>query len=231
VAGLREVLFRVILRDARRPPSLAHQLLPDAPDLQAATVAANLDEDGNVWRLVTVDGPAGQLARLRAALARPLSNLLDHKVLGGTRTRLVLWYGYAPRHVARGPSLTAFALRTLGTQAILTDRTTPEGLEVRILAPEGPRLARFLERIEGQASADHDYSLLYVGPPRSFGDAHLTAEEERALLEAQAMGLFRTPRKGSVRALAAKLGCSPSAAGARLRRAEGKLAERYAAWR
>ncbi|HEX2066905.1 MAG TPA: helix-turn-helix domain-containing protein, partial [Candidatus Thermoplasmatota archaeon] len=65
------------------------------------------------------------------------------------------------------------------------------------------------------------------GPPRDAGFARLTPAEEETLRTAHEMGYYRVPRGPGVRDVAQRLGLSASAAGYRLRRAQGKLVAAY----
>lgn len=228
MAELREVVYRVRLADGSRPPALVFSLVPESPTLRVATLAANLDAHGNVWRLVQVQGTPRELADAEAAFRRHRAPaLLEKRVVGRGRRLLLLWYKYSQDH-ERGPSLTRLAFRLLGPETVVTDRSTPDGLEVRVLAAAGRGLGTFLRKLEEAARRKHEFTLLYVGPPRLAEGAGLTPADEETLQAARAAGFFAVPRRGSMRGLARTLGCSPSAASARLRRAIAKLIDAHA---
>jgi hypothetical protein len=223
---LREVVYRLLLRDGARPPALPLGLVPGSR-MRVETLATNLDGHGNVWRLVQVHGSPEEIRAAARAFSSPKGSLLEKRVLGRGRRLLVLWYKYRPRDEGRGPSLTGLAFQVLGPETVITDRSTPDGLEVRILTRQGRPLKRFLARLEPAASAHHDFRLLYVGPPRLMGQGLLGPEEERAIVAARDAGFFEVPRRGSLRQVASALGCSASTLSARLRRAESKLLRAY----
>ncbi|MFO1533092.1 MAG: helix-turn-helix domain-containing protein [Thermoplasmatota archaeon] len=226
---LREVVYELFIDWENRPPALVLGLMPEATSLQVETLATNLDLAGNLWRLMAVRGDAAEVAEAeRRFRARPIPGLLQRRILSSGPGQLVLWTKYRAGHPHRGRSLTAWTLKTLGPETVITDRTSPTGLRVRVLAPQSARLRRFLARLPAEAEHHHTFRLLYVGPPRFDGQGRLTADEERTLREARQAGLFEVPRRGSMRSLARTLGCSPSAASARLRRATAKLLESHA---
>lgn len=227
MADFREVVYRLRLRDEKRSPSLVASIVPDG-SLQTETLATNLDEKGNVWRLVQVRGRPSELAQVDKAFTRPIPSVVDQRVLARGRSHRVLWYKYTRSRGGAGPSLTELALRLLGPEAIVSDRTVGGELEVRVLSRPGPALTRYLRELPGTAAVQHHFTLLHVGPPRSTPGPALTAVEEQAVLAAHKAGFLGVPRQGSARSLGRQLGCSPSAFSARLRRGLGKLADVYA---
>lgn len=227
--ALREVTFELFIDWENRPPALIIGLMPEAKTLRVETLATNLDLAGNLWRLMSVRGAATELREAeRRFRGNEIPGILERRVLSSGPSQLVLWTKYRPGHPHRGRSLTAWTLRTLGPETIITDATTPTGLRVRVLAPQSARLRRFLKSLPAEAARHHTFRLLYVGPPRFEGPSGLSADEEAALHAARAAGFFEVPRRGSMRGLAKALGCSPSAASARLRRATAKLLEMHA---
>jgi hypothetical protein len=231
VAGeMREVVYRVRMKHEARPPVLAFGLMDARSELSVETLAANLDRDGNVWRLVQLRASPADLGRLGAAFRRKRSpTTLERRIVSRGRDSMVVWYSYPPTHEDGSRSLTGLALRTLGPEAIVTDRTVGSELEVRVLAPAGRALAGYVRELEKEATRRHEFRLLHVGPPRRPVEPDLTAAEDATLRAAREAGFFEVPRRGSVRGLAGKLGCSASTVSSRLRRAMAKLGDAYGA--
>ena len=213
--------------------ALEYQAIGEAEPAELAarkvlSLATNLDPRGNVWRIVQIEGSAEDIANAVTALKGDEQNrLVEKRILGQQPRRLTLWYKFRPRDRPGRPSLTRLAFDTLGRETFITDRSAHNGLEVRILTRQGPRLRRFLQLLEETASRDFEFTLLRVGPPRMLASPILTQEDENALRVAREMGFFRVPRPVGLREIAQRLGCSLSTASARLRRAQDKLLKSY----
>ncbi len=220
---LREIVYRLQLHDRLTPVALLLRLAPEGANLSARALSTNLDEKGNVWRLVEVRGAAVDVANAVAAFSGHREvNLLERRIVSTGKYMAVLWYKWAAKE--RGVTLlTKLTYQSLGPETIVVDQSTKAGLEVRILARGGPRLARLLARLRTLAAEEHWFELVYVGPPRAQLGEDLTAEEDAALQAAMQLGFFEVPRRGSLKQVARALGCSASALSARLRRAEAKL--------
>ncbi len=226
---IQEVVYRIRFRDGGRPPALIFGLVSKTKAFRVETLATNLDAEGNVWRIVHIQSSSAQeLKEAETAFLGDRSNpVLENRILGRQPRRLVVWYKYKPVHRDGRPSLTHLAFQTLGPETFITDRTVPNGLEVRILTRPGPKLAKFIQQLEEAAKRNYDFQLVHVGPPRFTGIAGLTRDEEDALHSAVARGYLAVPRTGSLEQVAKELGCSESSASARMRRATAKLAAAY----
>lgn len=223
-AALREVVFRLALRPGAVPESLPLVLASGTTTLVVETSVTHLDEKGNVWRILHVRGAPDEvrLARARFDAYEP-PFLAEKRVLGDAPGRLVLWYAYKARSKLGARSQTALAFRRLGRATVLTDATRAGEITFRVLAAGGPAMTRWLAEATKLAEPKYDLALLYTGPPRDPASADLTPDEERTLAAAHAAGFFGVPRKAGTRDVAKRVGASPSAVSARLRRAEEKL--------
>jgi len=226
---IQEVVYRIRFKESGRPPALIFGLVSKTKAFRVETLATNLDGEGNVWRIVHIQASsAKELQEAEDAFLGDKSNpVIENRILGRQPRRLVVWYKYRPVHRDGRPSLTHLAFQTLGPETFITDRTVPNGLEVRILARPGPKLSKFLKQLEEAARKNYDFQLVHVGPPRFTGIAGLTRDEEDALHSAVANGYLAVPRTGSLEQVAKELGCSESSASARMRRATAKLAAAY----
>jgi hypothetical protein len=226
---IQEVVYRIRFTEGGRPPALIFGLVSKAKAFRVETLATNLDAEGNVWRIVHVQGSTAQdIQEAEQAFLNDKSNaVLENRVLGRQPRRLVVWYKYRPIHKDGRVSLTHLALQSLGPETFITDRTVPNGLEVRILTRPGPKLSKFMKQLEETARKNYDFQLVHVGPPRFTGIAGLTKDEEEALHAAVTNGYLAVPRTGSLEEVAKELGCSESSASARMRRATAKLAAAY----
>ena len=221
----REVVYR--LRAGAAVPSQLPLILSQAAGHAAIeTTVAHLDDDGRVWRILNVHGSVAEVAAARAAfLAYKPAHLVEKEVLGASPQRLILWYKYGEK-VEGKASHTALAFRMLGRDTVVTDRTRDGTLSIRVLTRVGPALKEFLRAVRRQ-SADLGFELVYSGPVRDMATAHLTPAEESTLRTARELGYYDVPRHTGVREVAKATGLSASAAGYRLRRAEGKLVAAY----
>ena len=186
----------------------------------------HLDDEGDVWRTLTVHGKPDEVAAVRAAFdAYEPAFLIEKQVLGATARRLILWYKYRPELV-KGLSHTRLAFRLLGRDTVITDRAQGGALTIRVLARGGAALQEFLREIK-RSSGDLRFELLYSGPPRDAAYSRLNPQEEETLRTARDLGYFEVPGRVGIRAVAKAVGVSPSAASYRLRRAEEKLVSSY----
>lgn len=222
-------MYRIRFQQGGRPPALIFGLVSRTKAFRVETLATNLDEQGNVWRIVHIQASSSaELKEAEAAFLGDKSNpVLENRILGRQPRRLVVWYKYRPVHRDGRPSLTHLAFQTLGPETFITDRTVPNGLEVRILTRPGAKLSKFLKQLQETAAKNYDFQLVHVGPPRFTGVAGLTRDEEDALHAAVATGYLAVPRTGSLEEVAKQLSCSESSASARMRRATAKLANAY----
>lgn len=193
------------------------------PHLVVQTTVAHLDDDGMVWRILDVHGPADEVAAAREVFHRyGAKHVVEREVMAAGQRRLVLWYKYKPV-VEGGTSHTALAFKLLGRDTVVTDRTRGATLTIRLLTRHGPAVKGYLKQVRKSPG----FGLLYVGPPRDDLDAQLTPPEEDALRTAWQDGYFEVPGTVGVREVAKRLGVSASAASYRLRRAVGKLVGRH----
>lgn len=222
-AAARELSYRLTPGPGAKPLPLSLLLCQAGPGLAVETTVAHLDDDGMVWRILNVHGSAGEVDAARRAFAayRP-KHVVEREVMASSPRRLVLWYKYRPA-VEGGLSHTALALRTLGRDTVVTDRTRGGSLTIRILARQGDALRAFLRTVRRQPG----FELMYLGPPRDEVDARLTPPEEETVRAAWQAGYFRVPGAVDVRDVAGRLGVSPSAASYRIRRAVAKLVARH----
>jgi hypothetical protein len=221
----REVIYRLTQPAGTVPSQLSLRLSRAAPRATIETTVTHLDDEGDVWRTLAVQGRPEEVAAAKAVFeeyAPPF--LVEKAILGQTPRRLILWYKYRPELVP-GVSHTRLAFRLLGRDTVLTDRARDGVLTIRLLARGGRPLQEFLK--EARRDGGSRFQLLYLGPPRDAGFARLTPAEEETLRTAQELGYYEVPRGPGVREVAAHLGLSPSATGYRLRRAEGKLVAAY----
>lgn len=221
----REVVYR--LQAGAAPATQLPLILSQAAGhVTVETTVAHLDDEGHVWRILNVHGTAEEVEAASQAFAQhEAPHLVEKEVLGATARRLILWYKYRA-DVAGKASHTALAFRLLGRDTVITDRTRDGVLSIRILTRAGPQLKEFLRAVRRQ-SADLGFQLTYSGPVRDLGAARLSAPEEATLRQAQKLGFYAVPRQTGVREVAKATGLSASAAGYRLRRAEGKLVSAY----
>lgn len=224
-AEAREVIYRIHVAPGTQPRQLSLRLSLAAPGATVETTVTHLDDEGDVWRTLAVQGRPEEVAAVKAAFeAYAAPFLVEKQVLGQTARRLILWYKYRPELVP-GVSHTRLAFHLLGRDTVLTDRARAGVLTIRLLARGGRALQEFLR--EARRDAGVRFELLYLGPPRDAGYARLTPAEEETLRTAQEMGYYAVPRGPGVREVAKRLGLSASATGYRLRRAEGKLVAAY----
>ena len=222
-ATAREILYRLVPDPAAPVAQLSLLLSRAAPAATIETTVTHLDDAGDVWRTLSVQGREPEVAAARAAFdayAPPF--LVEKSVLGATPRRLILWYKYRAGAVP-GLSHTRLAFRLLGRDTVITDHARAGVLTIRILARAGKGLQEFLR----QAAQAPGFDLLYVGPPRDPGHARLTPQEQETVRAAREAGYYGVPRRTGVREVAARLGVSASAASYRLRRAEAKLVAAY----
>ena len=221
----REVVYR--LQAGRGAPTQLPLLLSNAAGhVTVETTVAHLDDEGHVWRILNVTGAPEEVEAARQAFsAYTARHLVEKEVWGETARRLILWYKYRA-DVSGKTSHTALAFRLLGRDTVITDRTRDGILSIRILTRAGPQLKEFIRQVRRE-SADLGFELVYSGPVRDLATARLTPAEEETLRKAQQVGYYGVPRKAGVREVARTVGLSPSAAGYRLRRAEGKLVAAY----
>ena len=197
-----------------------------APGAAIETTVTHLDDEGDVWRTLTVHGRPDEVKAVRAAFeAYHPAFLVEKEVLGATARRLILWYKYRPELV-KGLSHTRLAFRLLGRDTVITDRAQGGALTIRVLARGGATLQEFLREIK-RSSGDLRFELLYSGPPRDAAYSRLTPQEEETLRTARELGYFEVPGKVGIRDVAKAAQVSPSAASYRLRRAEAKLVDAY----
>ncbi|MEK6985586.1 MAG: helix-turn-helix domain-containing protein [Candidatus Thermoplasmatota archaeon] len=220
--ALREALYRLAPAASARPTQLSLILSRAAPTATIETTVTHLDDEGDVWRTLTVRGDPDAIALCRAAFdAYAGPHLVEKEVMGVTARQLILWYKYRPELV-RGVSHTRLAFRLLGRDTVITDRARGGELEIRVLGRGGPKLQEFLREVK-KASKEQGFRMLYLGPPRDDRFVRLTPAEEETLRLAHAMGHYAVPRRVGVREVAKRADLSPSAAGYRLRQAERKL--------
>ncbi|MEA3203524.1 MAG: hypothetical protein QOI63_1199 [Thermoplasmata archaeon] len=221
----REVIYRLTAPPGATPRQLSLRLSRAAPGATVETTVTHLDDEGDVWRTLAVQGRPEEVAAMKEVFeAYEAPFLVEKAILGETPRRLILWYKYRPELVP-GVSHTRLAFRLLGRDTVLTDRARAGVLTIRLLARGGRALQEFLR--EARRDAGARFELLYLGPPRDAGYARLTPVEEETLRTAHDLGYYQVPRGPGVREVAKKLGLSPSATGYRLRRAEGKLVAAY----
>ena len=225
-AELREVVYRLTPPLKAKATQLSLLLSEAAPGAAIETTVTHLDDEGDVWRTLTVHGKPEEVAAVRAAFeAYDPAFLIEKEVLGSTARRLILWYKYRPELV-RGLSHTRLAFKLLGRDTVITDRAQGGALTIRVLARGGAALQEFLREIK-RSSGDLRFELLYSGPPREAAFSRLNPQEEETLRVARDLGYFEVPGKVGIREVARKVGVSPSAASYRLRRAEAKLVGAY----
>lgn len=218
----REIVYRLEAPAASKPTQLPLLLSQAGPGIAVETSVAHLDDDGLVWRILNVHGPAADVKAARKAFAayKP-AFLVEKELFGATPQRLILWYKYRPTGAAAA-SQTALAFRLLGRDTVVTDSTRGRRLTIRILARNRGRVAEFLRQAR-EAAAGLEFELLYLGPPRDTAYARLTTPEEETLGMAWERGYFSVPGKIEVRELASNARLSPSTVSYRLRRAVAKL--------
>lgn len=223
---LREIVYRLTAPLAAKATQLSLLLSQAAPRATIETTVTHLDDEGDVWRTLTVHGKPEEIALVQAAFAAYAPPFLVEKnVLGATARRLILWYKYRPELV-KGLSHTRLAFKLLGRDTVITDRAQAGMLTIRILAKSGPPLQEFLREVKRSAGPLR-FELLYSGPPREAGYSRLTPAEEETLRTARDLGYFEVPGNVGIRDVARAVGVSPSAASYRLRRAESKLIGAY----
>jgi hypothetical protein len=210
-------------RNAATTGQLPLLLCQAGAHLVVQTTVAHLDDDGMVWRILDVHGPASEVAAARLVFdGYGAKHVVEREVMAAGQRRLVLWYKYKPV-VEGGTSHTALAFKLLGRDTVVTDRTRGAVLTIRLLTRNGPAVKGFLKQVKKSPG----FSLLYLGPPRDDLDAQLTPPEEDALRTAWQDGYFQVPGSVGVREVAKRMGISASAASYRLRRAVGKLVGRH----
>lgn len=225
MAQPREVVYS-LQAGQTAPVQLPLVLSRAAGHVTVETTVAHLDDQGHVWRILSVHGTEAEVAAAKEAFATYGSpTLVEKQVLGASPRRLVLWYKYRADAAGKA-SHTALAFRILGRDTVVTDRTRDGNLSIRILARPGPGLTEFLRTVRRQ-STDLGFRLLYSGPVRDPQVAGLTPAEEETLRQAHRLGYYGVPRRVGIREVAKAGGLSASAAGYRLRRAEGKLVSSY----
>ncbi len=219
----RELAYRLTPPAGSASGQLPLLLCQAGPGLVVETTVAHLDDDGMVWRILDVHGSAQEVAAAQRIFQayRP-KHLVERDVMAASKHRLVLWYKYKPV-VAGGLSHTALALRQLGRDTVVTDRTRGGVLSIRILARQGRELQAFLKVVRRAPG----FELLYLGPPRDEAESRLTAVEEETLRIAWASGYFEVPGKADVRDVARGLKVSASATSYRIRRGVAKLVARH----
>ena len=221
-SALREVHYRLAPPPAHKPAQLSLILSRAAPTATIETTVTHLDDEGDVWRTLTVRGDPDAIAAAATAFAGYTGpHLVEKEVMGATARRLILWYKYRPELV-RGTSHTRLAFRLLGRDTVITDRARGGELEIQVLGRGGPKMQEFLREVK-KASRELGFRMLYLGPPRDDRTLRLTPAEEETLRLAAALGYYAVPRRSGVREVAEKGGLSASAAGYRLRQAERKL--------
>jgi HTH DNA binding domain len=225
-AELREVVYRLTPPLAAKATQLSLLLSQAAPGAAIETTVTHLDDEGDVWRTLTVHGKPEEVAAVQAAFeAYQPSFLVEKEVMGATARRLILWYKYRPELVG-GLSHTRLAFRLLGRDCVITDRAQGGALTIRLLARGGAPLQEFLREIK-RSSGELRFELLYSGPPREAAYSRLTPQEEETLRTARELGYFEVPGRVGIRTVAKATAVSPSAASYRLRRAEAKLIDAY----
>lgn len=223
---LREVVYRLTAPMAAKATQLSLLLSQAAPSATIETTVTHLDDEGDVWRTLTVHGKPEEIEAVRTAFAGYApAFLVEKNVLGATARRLILWYKYRPELV-KGLSHTRLAFKLLGRDTVITDRAQAGVLTIRVLAKAGPPLQEFLREVKRSAGPLR-FELLYSGPPRDAAFSRLTPAEEETLRAARDLGYFEVPGTVGIREVAKSVGVSPSAASYRLRRAEGKLITAY----
>jgi hypothetical protein len=221
-SALREVVYRIAAPAGTKPTQLSLILSLAAPTATIETTATHLDDEGDVWRTLSVRGDPDAIAKCRAAFATYAGpHLVEKEVLGATARRFIAWYKYRPELV-RGTSHTRLAFRLLGRDTVITDRARGGELEIQVLGRGGAKLQEFLREVK-KASKELGFRLLYLGPPRDGRFVRLTPAEEETLRLASSLGYYAVPRRAGVREVAERGGLSASAAGYRLRQAERKL--------
>lgn len=225
-AELREVVYRLTPPLAAKATQLSLLLSEAAPGAAIETTVTHLDDEGDVWRTLSVHGKPEEVAAVRGAFeAYDPPFLIEKEVLGATARRLILWYKYRPELV-RGLSHTRLAFKLLGRDTVITDRAQGGALTIRVLARGGAALQEFLREIK-RSSGELRFELLYSGPPRDANYSRLNPPEEETLRAARDLGYFEVPGKVGIREVAKQVGVSASAASYRLRRAEAKLISAY----
>lgn len=224
-AQLREVVYRLVPESDKPVTRLSLLLSQAAPGAIIETTVTHLDDEGDVWRTIGVQGRPAEVTAVRKAFEAYEPNFLVEKdVLGATARRLILWYKYRPELLA-GMSHTRLAFRLLGRDTVLTDRATGGVLTLRVLARAGPGLREFLREVRCASGAA--FELLYAGPLRDATYARLNPGEEETLRAAHTLGYFDVPGRVGIREVAKDVGISASAASYRLRRAQAKLVDAY----
>jgi hypothetical protein len=225
-AELREVVYRLTPPLKAKAAQLSLLLSEAAPGAAIETTVTHLDDEGDVWRTLSVHGKPEEVAAVRAAFeAYDPPFLIEKEVLGATARRLILWYKYRPELV-RGLSHTRLAFRLLGRDTVITDRAQGGALTIRVLARGGAALQEFLREIK-RSSGELRFELLYSGPVRDANYSRLSPQEEETLRAARDLGYFEVPGRVGIREVAKQAGVSASAASYRLRRAEAKLISAY----
>jgi hypothetical protein len=225
-AELREVVYRLTPPLKAKATQLSLLLSQAAPKAAIETTVTHLDDEGDVWRTLSVHGKPDEVQAVRAAFeAYQPPFLVEKEVLGATARRLILWYKYRPELV-RGLSHTRLAFKLLGRDTVITDRAQDGALTIRVLARGGAPLQEFLREIR-RSSGELRFELLYSGPPRDAAYSRLTPQEEETLRTARELGYFEVPGKVGIRDVAKAAQVSPSAASYRLRRAEAKLVDAF----
>ena len=225
-ADLREVVYRLTAPLEAKATQLSLLLSQAAPKATIETTVTHLDDEGDVWRTLTVHGKPEEVTAVRKSFDdyHP-AFLVEKNVLGATARRLILWYKYRPELV-KGLSHTRLAFKLLGRDTVITDRAQAGVLTIRVLAKAGPALQEFLREIKRSAGPLR-FELLYSGPPRDAAYSRLSPAEEDTLRTARELGYFEVPGTVGIREVAKAVGVSPSAASYRLRRAEAKLVGAY----
>lgn len=221
-ADLREVVYRLTPPLKAKATQLSLILSEAAPGAAIETTVTHLDDEGDVWRTLSVHGKPDEVASVRTAFdAYDPPFLIEKEVLGATARRLILWYKYRPELV-KGLSHTRLAFKLLGRDTVITDRAQGGALTIRVLARGGAALQEFLREIK-RSSGELRFELLYSGPPRDAAYSRLNPQEEETLRTARELGYFEVPGRVGIREVAKAVGVSASAASYRLRRAEAKL--------
>lgn len=225
-AELREVVYRLTPPLKSKAAQLSLLLSEAAPGAAIETTVTHLDDEGDVWRTLSVHGKPDEVQAVRAAFeAYHPPFLVEKEILGATARRLILWYKYRPELV-KGLSHTRLAFRLLGRDTVITDRALGGALTIRVLARGGAALQEFLREIR-RSSGELRFELLYSGPPRDAAYSRLNPAEEETLRAARELGYFEVPGRVGIREVAKATAVSPSAASYRLRRAEAKLVDAY----
>lgn len=224
----REVVYRLLLRPGVAPATLPLRLAEGTKALTIETAVTHLDARGHVWRILHVYGPEAEIRMARGAFdAYVAPFLVEKRIMGEGRRKLVLWYKYRAKLGAQGVSATALAFRVLGPETIITDVARAGQLTVKILAKHAANVRGFVRRVKEETERDYEFRLLYAGPLRPVDSTSLSAEEDRVVRMARERGYFGVPRGTGVRELARELGLSASAVSYRLRRVEEKLVDAY----